>query len=374
MFSAFQALSFKVRLSLSLPLPLYLCLAMFLFLFIYVCPQLTPTFKLNVPTFGCSSELSYYEGFGFTMSIPLLASLLVLLGYGIGLLMMRKKMRARSFWRARMLQLWSILMFLCYPTVCMSVCQMLLPATVVDGVSYVSPDMSLIFTTATHGTNVFAAYFFVFLYILGIPGLFVAILRQQRQHIFSVLLESDVGEYQAFETGSDDTTKLVRCIGRTPMNVTFGTACTLVLDTKYTVTAFDDETGEAQLNLDDSLTITNNPNDAVALASMSFGWMCANYEPAFWYCTVLGADRVPPQVCPFQVLSVFSSLISSLSPGFNTSSSPSSLSCLSLLPLHPLSGVEQCAPLLQPRFEQSGARRDSDVRVLPLPRFHKQAV
>jgi hypothetical protein len=250
------------------------------------------SFKVNIPTFGCSSELTYYSEFAFTMSTPLLLTLLVLLGYGVGLLemnqMTKKKKkalacRARAFWRARMLQVWSILMFLCYPTVCVSICQMMLPPVEVDGVSYVSPDMSLIFTTATHDANVGAAGVFAFLYILGIPGLFFAILRQQRHHIFSVLLESDVGEYEAFETDSDDTTKLVRCIGRTPMNVEFGTACTLLPDTKYTVTAFDDETGEAQLNLDDSLTITNNPDDAFEMASMSFGWMCANYEPRFWY-------------------------------------------------------------------------------------------
>ena len=52
------------------------------------------------------------------------------------------------------------------------------------------------------------------------------------------------------------------------------------------MTAFDDETGEAQLDNrleDKKLTVTNTPNDAFEMASMSFGWMCANYEPRFWY-------------------------------------------------------------------------------------------
>ena len=68
--------------------------------------------KINVPTFGCSSHLSYYSEFAFTMAIPFLASLLVLIGFVIGLPMMRQKPRVRQFWRARMLQAWSILMFL----------------------------------------------------------------------------------------------------------------------------------------------------------------------------------------------------------------------------------------------------------------------
>ena len=71
---------------------------------------------------------------------------------------------------------------------------------------YVDPDMSLIFTTAVHGANVGAAYVFAFLYILGIPGLFYAILRQQRQIIFSVLLESGIYFFESeFEPSEPST-------------------------------------------------------------------------------------------------------------------------------------------------------------------------
>ena len=198
--------------------------------------------KVNIPTFGCSSELTFYTEFAFTMSIPLLLTLLVLLGYGIGLLeisLMTKKPRAPAFWRARMLQAWSILMFLCYPTVCVAICQMLLPPVVVDGISYVSPDLSLIFTTATHEANVGTAYVFAVLYILGIPGLFWCILRQQRHQIFPVLMDSDVGEYEAFETDSDSNPpQLRRWFGKTPMLVTLGAECVLTPNARYTMTAF----------------------------------------------------------------------------------------------------------------------------------------
>ena len=168
---------------------------------------------------------------------------------------------------------------------------MLLPPIVVNGVAYVSPDMSLFFTTAMHENNRNAAVAFALLYILGIPGLFFIILRRQRHNIFCVLIESDVGEYEALETGSDETTpQLYRRFGMTPMRMSLGADTVLEPSTKYTVTDFDDENGQAQLNNDPSLIIINAEDDAFTTASISFGWMCANYERKWCGCLEFGVQ------------------------------------------------------------------------------------
>jgi hypothetical protein len=224
---------------------------------------------------------------------------------------------------------------------------------------------------------------FILLYIIGIPALFWHILRRQRQQIFCVVIESDVGEYEAFEAQSDDDSpQLYRRFGMTPMLISHGDKV-FKSGIKYTVTNYDDETGEAQFNNDPKLTATNAPNDTFTAASTSFGWMVANYERKcclYDVCPVKRLCRLTTLSLPYQrdfgTGSWLSSYASSYSPVRSSSSTQELTGGLRVLWIHGSALICQRRALIFLIFfnKQPSACRSAGLRTLSLSCFNIQAV
>ena len=168
-----------------------------------------------------------------------------------------------------------------------------LPPVEIDNVEYVSPDMSLLYETPAHSQHMFIAFICFLLYVLGIPFVFLCVLWFRRHNIFNLIIASDIGEFQMFYV-SKDGSKLKRRDGKTTMSLKYAdknrsdaSQFDLTPLMKYTVVEFDEDSGIAVLasNSDDgvSLRVQNVATDYNAVTNIGLGWLCANYEPAFWY-------------------------------------------------------------------------------------------
>ena len=221
----------------------------------------------------------------------------------------------------------------------MKLCEMILPAVTIGNTSWVDPAMSLSFDTEKHAAHRVAAFFFLVVYAFGIPVMFLGLLSSSRHFIFCVLRPHDVGQYEAFYTDGeegegegegegDSNAEEERGRNRAgEMNEDGGELSSVALDAAaslkvtsapetlmpgwplrrraggtvmqvkpagevpfalkpgvcYKVTDFDDETGKAQLNNDPTLLIRNAANSESVLTTLSYGWMCVNYEPRYFY-------------------------------------------------------------------------------------------